>query len=112
MTTTTSTLETIKRIANNIHKYAKGGANTYQGQGWSHTCGTKEVKFYGEVQEIKRLAKREDIEVRKASRGIHLVYTDKETDTDYYIIYEPAQYIGRPDKLMADITYNVTIANS
>ena len=112
MTTTTSTLETIKRIANNIHKYAKGGTYSYEGQGWSHTCGTKEVKFYGEVQEIKRLAKREDIQSMKVSRGLHLVYIDAETDTEYAIIYEPAQYIGRPDKLMADVTYNVTIANS
>jgi hypothetical protein len=112
MTTTTSTLETIKRIASNVHKYAKGGTYSYEGNGWSHTCGTKEVKFYGEVQELKRLAKREDIENIKCGIGLHLVFTDKATDTEYAIVYEPAQYIGRPDKIMADITYNVTVANS
>jgi len=109
---TKSTLEIVKRIASNVHKYARGGASTYTGEGWSHTCGTKEVRFYSEVQELRRLAERDDIEVRKSSRGLHLVYTDSDTDTEYYIIYDPAQYIGRPDKITADITYNITIANS
>jgi len=109
---TKSTLEIVKRIASNVHKYARGGASTYQGNGWSHTCGTKEVRFYSEVQELIRLAEREDIEVRKSSRGLHLVYTDKKSDTEYYLVYDPAQYIGRPDKITAYITYNVTIANS
>ena len=43
--------------------------------------------------------------------SFHLVFVDGTTDTEYYIIYEPAQYVGRPDKIQADITYNVTIAN-
>lgn len=106
-----TTLDIFKRISSNVHKYAQGGTYTFEGEGWSHTVGTKNVKFYGEVQELKRLANREDVKSEEHGASLHLVFVDGTTDTEYYIIYEPAQYVGRPDKIQADITYNVTIAN-
>ena len=107
-----TTIEIVKRIASNVHKYAKGGTYSYQGNGWSHTCGTKEVKFQGELEEIKSLATRNDVQATKTGRNYHIIFIDAETDTEYDICTEMAQYIGRPDKIMVDVVYNATIANS
>ena len=107
-----ATIEIVRRIATDVHKYAKGGTYSYKGNGWSHTCGTKEVKFRGEIEEIERLAARNDVQVTKTGRNYQIVFIDAETDTEYDICTEMAQYIGRTDKIMVDVVYNATIANS
>lgn len=107
-----TTLEIVQRIARNVHKYAKGGTYSYEGEGWSHVCGRKEVKFRGEIAEIKRLAERDDVKSEKIGRNYHIIYIDTPTDTEYDIVTEMAQYVGRSDIICVDVVYNATIANS
>lgn len=107
-----TTIEIVKRIADNVLKYAKGGTYSYQGDGWSHTCGTKNVRYNFELDEIKRLASRIDVEVTKVGVDYQIIFVDTETDTEYDICTKRAQYIGRPDEIMVDVVYNASIANA
>lgn len=107
-----STIEIVQRIAYNVLNFAKGGTYSYQGDGWSHTCGTKNVRYNFELDEIKRLATRRDVQVTRVGLDYQIIFVDTETDTEYDICTKRAQYIGRPDEIMVDVVYNASIANA
>lgn len=110
-----TTLEKIKDIINNTLKYVPGGASTYQGEGWSNITGRKAIRYYWErvrVDDIIKAHPELTYTYGYGARHYGLQYIDTDTDTCYYISIERALYIGRPDYILVDITYNWTVANS
>ena len=110
-----TTVEKIQDIINNTLKYVPGGASTYQGEGWSHTSGRKQVRYGWESRKVEELIKANPelaYNFGRNGRHIGLQYIDESTDTCYFISIERAQYIGRPDYILVDITYNWTVSQS
>ena len=108
-----NTLETFKRITNNVFKYAQGGASFREHDGWSITSGRKKVRFHGEKKELERLAKQDDVVVYGNLRlSFEIIYVDVDTDTEYRVSYEHASHIGDPEYIYAYVTENVTVADS
>ena len=110
-----TTLDKIKDIVDNTLKYVPGGASTYQGDGWSRTSGRKAIRYNWErakVAEIMKANPALTYTFGDAGRHSGLEYIDTDTDTCYFIAIERSPYIGRPDYILVDVTYNWTIANS
>ena len=112
MTTTTSTLDTFKRITSTIMKYTRGGACESIHEEWSWFTGHKDMKFAWEKKELERLAKKEEVEYTKLSNGFMVVLYDKANDTEYMVSFERAAYIGKADTLRASVCYGKSIADA
>ena len=92
-----TTVEKIQDIINNTLKYVPGGASTYQGEGWSHTSGRKQVRYGWESRKVEDLIKANpELAYNFGRNGRHI----------------GLQYIGRPDYILVDITYNWTVSQS
>ncbi len=108
-----TTAQKIKDIINNTLKYIPGGAYTYQGEGWSHTSGRKAIRYHWERHNVETIIKAHPkLAFKHSVRYFGLQYTATETDTCYCICIEKASYIGRPDYIIVDITYNWTVSQA
>lgn len=110
-----TTAQKIKDIINNTLKYIPGGASTYQGEGWSHTSGRKAIRYGWERRNVEAIIKAHPELAFTYGHGAHhigLQYIDTESDTCCYICLEKAIYVGRPDYIIVDITYNWTASQA
>lgn len=108
-----TTAQKIKDIVNNTLKYIPSGAYTYQGEGWSHTSGRKAIRYHWERLNVEAIIKAHpELAFKHSGRYFGLQYIDTETDTSYYICIEKASYIGRPDYMIVEITYNWTVSQA
>ena len=103
----------IQDIVNNTLKYIPGGSSFYQREGWSHRVGRKAIRFGWELRKVEEIKKSNPELIESTNgRNFTLASYDSQTDTEYSITIEYAQYIGRPDYIIVDILYNKTIAYS
>lgn len=89
------------------------GASEYRCDGWWHQVKRHRVRYNWELWEIDAI-KKEHPECIESDSGQNytLIVTDTAKDIEYAIVVDRSPYIGKPDHIIFDKTYNVSVANS
>ena len=109
-----TTKDMILQVIERVHATAKEGPKWQQHEGWRELKAHKYDYRTYYPDEVRHLALRNDVEVQDdCTAGIlSVIYTDKETDTEYCVTYQRPRYRGRPYLIVASITENASVANS